>query len=57
MSFKIICNNCGNEIVFRNNFEGIAVENMIEIYSTLDGRIIIECIECGNDITSKEMEE
>ena len=53
MSFKIVCNNCGNEIVFRNNFEGVSIENMIEIYSTVGERIVIECVGCGNDITSK----
>ena len=31
MSFKIICSKCNNEIVFENNFEGICIENMIEI--------------------------
>ena len=53
MSFKIVCDKYKNEIVFRNNFEGVSIENMIEIYSTLDERIVIECVECGNDITSK----
>lgn len=52
MSFKIVCNECGNDIVFENNFEGVGAE-MIYIYSTMDGRIVIECMECGNDINSK----
>ena len=52
MSFKIICNDCGSEIVFRNNFDGVGTENIIEIYPTIDGRVVIECVECGSDITS-----
>ena len=53
MSFKIVCNECGTEVVFRNDFEGVTIEDMVYIYSTMDGRVIIECVECGNDIISR----
>ena len=53
MSFKIICNDCGSEIVFRNNFDGVGIENMIEIYPTTDGRVGIICVECENEIISR----
>lgn len=53
MSFKIVCNECGAEVVFKNDFEGVAVEGMVYLYSTVNGRTIIECVECGNDVTSK----
>lgn len=53
MSFKIVCNKCGEEIVFEDNFEGVG-EEMIYIYSTMNGRIVIECMECGNNINSKQ---
>lgn len=48
--FKIICNKCNNEIVLKNNFEGVCIENMIEAYPTTDGRVGIICIECENEI-------
>lgn len=53
MSFKIVCNKCNNEIIFENNFEGVCIENMIEIYPTTDGRVGIICAECENEIISR----
>ena len=52
MSFKIICNECGEEVVFENNFEGITSE-MIYIYPITEERVVIEYMECGNKITSR----
>lgn len=52
MSFKIICNKCKTETEIENEFEGIETET-IRIYATMDGRVIIECAKCDNDIISK----
>lgn len=52
MSFIIACKKCKGKNEFGKDFKNISRENVIEITATLDHRIVIKCVQCGNEIES-----
>lgn len=55
-NFRIICNECGKEIILKDEFNAIErnKHDYIELFALRDGTICIHC-DCGNEIYSDEI--
>ena len=53
MSFIIECKNCKSKNEFGKDFKNISRKHTIEITATRDHRIVIKCVQCGNEVESE----
>ena len=53
MSFIIECKKCKSKNEFGKDFKNISRKHTIEITATRDHRIVIKCVQCGNEVESE----
>lgn len=53
MSFIIECKKCKGKNEFSKDFKNISRKHAIEITATRDHRIVIKCVQCGNEVESE----